>query len=323
MRIPALVQTTVFDVADWAPDADFPVFPQGARAKEAFNAPERPPEAAIVPNKRYLFKRSKRSYPDQFWGEVIAYRIGCLMGVQVPPAFVAQNSSTGITGALIEWFYSGNELFVHAGDFLQVVRPDYDRDRGIKHNLEDIRKLLQAMISQTANDINWRHWWIDALTFDALIGNTDRHQDNWGFIFGAIQDQKVKVRLSPLFDNGTSLGHERFPSKVASWDEARLRAFIDKGTHHVKWKFEIDKLPLNGHMTLLAHAIENWQGTVDLVRSRLDFDEDEMVNTIEDLAGLNSPVPLSAERLNFIVRLLRSRYKLLKELTNDPTEPPR
>jgi hypothetical protein len=34
--------------------------------------------------------------------------------------------------------------------------------------------------------------------FDALIGNTDRHHENWGLI--------NNERLSPLYDNGISLG---------------------------------------------------------------------------------------------------------------------
>ena len=80
MATTALVQTAVFDVARWEQDAEFGVFPQGARAKDAVFAPLLPSEPVLVGGKRYLFKRSKRSYPDQFWGEVIAYRVGCLLG---------------------------------------------------------------------------------------------------------------------------------------------------------------------------------------------------------------------------------------------------
>jgi len=123
MSITPHVQDQVFEVSTWERDAEFGVFPQGARAKDALFAPSVAPEPVIVPGKRYLFKKSKRSYPDQFWGEVIAYRIGCLLGVHVPPAFVATNAETGQAGALIEWFYEdGRERYVHGGDFMQLVR---------------------------------------------------------------------------------------------------------------------------------------------------------------------------------------------------------
>lgn len=209
MRIAAKIQTAAFDVATWAPDAEFAVFPQGARAKEAVVSPDPATEPAIVPGRRYLFKRSKSIYPDQFWGEVVAYRIGCLMGLSVPPAFAAWNSRTGICAALIEWFYEdGSEAFFWGGDFLEkIVRPGFDRDRGRQHNMKD--NVVMMRLFSKRLDTDWRQWWLDALTFDALIGNTDRHQDNWGLVF---ELRSGRIRLSPLFDNGTAMGHEYPPA---------------------------------------------------------------------------------------------------------------
>lgn len=47
MRIQPLIQTAVFNVADWEVDAEFGVFPQGARAKDAAFAPSSPHELVI------------------------------------------------------------------------------------------------------------------------------------------------------------------------------------------------------------------------------------------------------------------------------------
>jgi hypothetical protein len=60
-------------------------------------------------------------------------------------------------------------------------------------------------------------FWAKALTFDALIGNTDRHQDNWGIIITRQTEAPNKIkkmRISPVFDNGTSMGHEISPRAV-------------------------------------------------------------------------------------------------------------
>lgn len=313
MRIAPLRQGVPIDVVDWAPDAEYAVFPQGARAKEAYLAPPVVSDQVLVPNKRYLFKQSKRSYPDQFWGEVMAYRIGCLLGVVVPPAFHAFNSSTHVSAALIEWFYGGSEVFVQGGDFMLMVRPDYDRTKGTKHNLEDLRILMQALKSKQKFLDNWRQWWIDALLFDALIGNTDRHQDNWGIIFESNGPTDLVGRMSPLFDNGTSLGHERFVERVAGWDHAMVLRYIHRGTHHIKWSLSGDRL--DGHFLLLSHAIRTWGGTtLQLAKERLDFDEEELVICLQDLVHLPGPVPLSSGRLNFVIYLLRTRFRLLKNL---------
>lgn len=319
MSIQPLIQATAFDVADWEADAEFGVFPQGARAKDAVFAPVQPPEPVLVGGKRYLFKRSRRSYPDQFWGEVIAYRVACLMGLGVPPAFAAFNSSTGHSAALIEWFYrDGAELFVHGGDFMQRIRPDFDRDLGTKHNLQDVELLMRALVNTRALTQNWRQWWVEALLFDALIGNSDRHQDNWGLIFDApgAQAGRHACRLAPLFDNGTRLGHERFPDRVSGWTDARLDQYIERGTHHIKSSIGVGSI--EGHLALLSYVLQDWVTHLDfnLLRSRIDFRPCDLILCMEDLVNLAPPLPLSTERMRFVCRLLIRRLALLRDLLN-------
>lgn len=306
-------QAAAFDVAAWERD-EFEIFPQGARAKSALKTPHQPPDAVLRGSWRYLFKRSKRSYPDQFWGEVVAYRLGCLLGIRVPPAFAAFDSETGISGALIEWFYDENrESFILAGDFLQKLKPDFEREKGSDHNMRGNIVLLSALArsnkgTRSSFRDDWRQWWVDTLLFDALIGNTDRHQDNWGFIFG-----DGSIRLSPAFDNGTSLGSERFESRVSSWSEEQVDRYIAKGTHHVRWSRDNGELT-RSHFEVLQLALEKWPQTRDLARHRLNFPRRMLPESISDLTELDLPIPLSKGRFDFIVRLLTRRHELLQAL---------
>lgn len=324
-----LIQHAIYDVADWEIDAEFGVFPQGARAKDAVFAPQVPPEPVLRAGKRYLFKRSKRSYPDQFWGEAIAYRIGCLMGLDVPPAFAAINTRTGHCAALIEWFYvDGSELFVLGGDLLQQIQKDFDRGRGAQHNLQGVERLMRVLVHVGMLSQNWRQWWVEALLFDALIGNSDRHQDNWGLIFEArnhLLDPPalLQCRLAPLFDNGTSLGHERFPQRVADWTDARLDHYINKGTHHVK--STLGSGAIQGHLALLRFALDDWAPHIDRerLRQRMDFDPSDLISCFADLVQFPMPVPLTAERMNFLSRLLQRRHRLLVELLDVSAPSPR
>jgi hypothetical protein len=227
---------------------------------------------------------------------------------------------------LIEWFYrDGAELFALGGDFMQMLRPDFDRERGTQHNLQDVERLMRALVHTGALKQNWRQWWAEALLFDALIGNSDRHQDNWGLIFDAVGREPPLMppcRLAPLFDNGTSLGHERFPDRVAGWDEARLDQYVENGTHHIK--SSIGPASVQGHLALLRHVLDDWAQHIDLdlLRRRLDFSPDDLNLCVADLVHLPVPVPLSAERMRFVARLLHRRHALLKDLLNAPAAPP-
>ena len=313
-----LKQLVPIDIAGWQVDEEFAVFPQGARAKEAVFCPANPSGDCLVPSKRYLFKRSKASYPDQFWGEIVAYRIGCILEFEVPPAFAAWNSATAICGALIEWFYDdGREVSVHAGDFLARVHDDFDRDRGTTHNMRDNMQLLRALSMRGAIQENsWRQWWVNALAFDALIGNTDRHQDNWTMLFSTSTKGTVnfgKARLSPLFDNGTSLGHERFTDKVRDWNQSQFENYVNKGTHQVRWS--LDEPKLRGHFDLLARALNEWPDTKQYLITRISqITERDLENTINDLRRLDLPIPYCEDRHQFICKLLRIRLLKLKDL---------
>lgn len=315
MRIVPLVQQGVIAIGSWEIDAEFGTYPQGARAKEAFYAPDGPSEAVVVPGLRYLFKRSKRSYPDQFWGEVVAYRIGCLLGVDVPPAFAAYHEGSGHCGALIEWFYrDGEETLVHAGDMLQsVVQPDLDRKQGRRHNLKDNIRLLRLLAQQGVLKMDWRKWWVDALLFDCLIGNTDRHQDNWGFLFSR-GGSTPACRLTPLFDNGTSLGHERFPLRVASWSPDQFARYVRKGTHHVHRSLD-DPPGTRGHVELLSWMLAEWPETKDGARSRIaGIGIGEIREAIGDLLHIELPVPFGVGRMDFVLELLDLRLQGIKAL---------
>ncbi|MBF0372054.1 MAG: hypothetical protein HQL39_01400, partial [Alphaproteobacteria bacterium] len=171
---------------DWSPDEDFPVFPQGSRPKKTVIAPTVGLPDFLVPGHRYIFKYSVGRHPVQFWSEVIAYELGKLVGVVVPPAFVAIDGD-GKPGALIEFFYghpgSGTNLrYVHAKDYLTRLIPGFDEKKGREHNLMTNMRLCLFFEGKGAlrGSIIF---WAKTLVFDALIGNTDRHQENWGFLW--------------------------------------------------------------------------------------------------------------------------------------------
>lgn len=314
----------VVRVETWVPDYEYSVYPEGSRDKELLRCPEPRPHEALIAGHRYLFKQSRTVYPEQFWAEVIAYRIGLLTGVTVPPAFPAWNSETGVCGALIEWFYGflgvPTERYVSGGHFMHALIDDYDMKRGRQHNFHTIQTLCGAMARRPENgaprlQADWLHVWARCLTFDALIGNTDRHHENWGLLFeisgtGAV----ARVRVAPAFDNGTSLGMELNAAGIGRMTDVLLAEYIERGRHHLRW--DLNEPNRQSHLGMLQRLVAQHPRLRPDMIDVLTFDQASLEETLMNLPELEIPVPLSRERAAFMLRLtLARRDRLLAALT--------
>ena len=86
-------------------------------------------------------------------------------------------------------------------DFASLKNQMIDSERnGYGTELSDI---LYTFEEQTAVDsviLSERFW--DMFIVDALIGNWDRHNGNWGFLYDSVSDE---MTLAPVFDCGSSL----------------------------------------------------------------------------------------------------------------------
>jgi len=307
-------QIEVIDVTDWLVDDTHGIFPIGARDKQMLWSPA---EAipGIKPNWPYLFKCSRPAYPDQFWMECIAYLVGTELGFDVPKALPATSldfEGKVVCAALIEWFYDPKtQSFSHAADFFQNLMADFDNDKGTKHNLVDLKVICQEFELLMGIEQSWENWLNQLLLFDALIGNTDRHQENWGIIFNP--GLSSKVSLSPLFDNGTSLGHERFPAKVASWTQTRLERYIYDGEHHLRINNDDPKTRLN-HLESIRMLVNESEQNKAFVQQIMQTDFATMLAKLEYLCEIELEIPLSKQRFDWISRLLLCRHKLICEL---------
>lgn len=81
----------------------------------------------------------------------------------------------------------------------------------------ELSDILKTMEEQTAIDPpSLIEWFWDMFIVDALIGNWDRHNGNWGFLYDNNTD---KITLAPVYDCGSCL----FPQA----DEAIMKKTLD------------------------------------------------------------------------------------------------
>lgn len=99
---------------------------------------------------------------------------------------------------------------------IDLVRNGYGTD------LSDILDTIDRQQSLNRDELLERFW--DMFIVDALIGNWDRHNGNWGFLY----DEKTDaLELAPVFDCGSSL----YPQA----DEEMIEKILaDKGELHTR-----------------------------------------------------------------------------------------
>lgn len=97
----------------------------------------------------------------------------------------------------------------------------------------ELSDIMQAMEDQTAfpPELLKQHFW-NVFIVDALIGNWDRHNGNWGFLYNTTTDE---VTIAPIYDCGSSL----YPQA----DETIMRDTLDNQQQRDLRTFS---LPLSG-----------------------------------------------------------------------------
>lgn len=314
------------DITDWPDDDEYEsAYPEGARPKRTLFSPLSPTQKYIKPNWRHMFKRSAGRYPEQFWAEIIAYEVSRMLGIPVPPCYPAVDRTTGQCGALIEWFYKdGVESFYSAGNFFHKIIENFDRDKGTQHNLIDADTFNNKVLGKNSIYSFW-----SMMLFDCVIGNTDRHQDNWGYLLHAVELPKsvarrrgerfeVKWKFAPWFDNGTSLGHELLPGKFTRWDEGALTRYILRGQHHLR--LARDNLQRMGHMASLKFISEAHRDVAKLLIKRLrGFDSATLRASLNAMVDIEAPPggSLTKDRADFIHLLTVKRVNMAMEILNE------
>lgn len=184
----------------------------------------------VYNNKKYLVKfpdpiREKNkniSYINNAFSEYVGSSIFQIAG------FETQNTLLGI------YTYNGKEKIVCAcEDFTDENHILYEfenlalsanPDKKIETELtdimeviEEIKKLTQINLTITDN-IKEKFW--DMFIIDCLIGNTDRHNGNWGLL---INKRNNEAKFSPIYDCGSCLNPILEDSQIEEINETELK----------------------------------------------------------------------------------------------------
>lgn len=294
------------DVSRWPSDEDYPVFPIGSKPKRLLICPASQSDPFLIPGHKYLFKVASGWQKYQIWSEIISYEIAKYIGISVPPCFCAIDSNSMDFGVLVEFFYgypreNKSERLIHASDLLQRVGANkYDQKTGRPHYFRQNVAISRAFVGSEKSF----EWWGTTFAFDALIGNTDRHPENWGFVINGAGDQR-QTSFAPIFDNGTSLGYERTEASLSSLVGDNLTRYVLRGTHHCAWDASDRKGGLHFELCAKLAALDRHAGAA--VKNVIQLNMAYVSDVLEWCCRFDSPTPFTANRAEFVLRLVDAR----------------
>lgn len=175
-------------------------------------------------------KNKALSYANGCISEYIGCHIFESIGINVQKTLLGTyrvNGKEKIVVACKDFTESGIVL----QDFASLKNTIIDSEHnGYGTELNDIMKAIEEQ--QAIDPQLLKEWFWNVFIVDALIGNWDRHNGNWGFLYNVNTDE---MNIAPIFDCGSCL----FPQA----DETIMKATVE---NKAEQDLRIFSIPLSG-----------------------------------------------------------------------------
>jgi len=259
---------------------------------------------------RWLFKQPRQEAEKmEHLAEKIAQELADL--IHVPCARTELAEYGDIRGTVSKDVQASGEVVVHGNEIIagRVMGYDVDRKRRTSdHTFERIREAIMQVCKGTCEEV--MRQFTGYLVLDALIGNTDRHHENWALLR---RESKAGVtyRLAASFDHASSLGREmKDERRRRILDQCQIDVYIAKGQGAI----------------YLADLGEQTLCPMDLVRY-LTVSNPELFRssgvtldsvTSENVDGILSRIPagwISEAQRAFVSKLVQVTRQMLSDVT--------
>lgn len=148
----------------------------------------------------HAVKNPNLSYTNSCISEYLGCHIFNMLGVKAQETLLGVYEFHGKVRNVVACkdFTSINTIFI---DFASVKNQIIDSaSNGYGTELADILDTIEKQNAVDHKELK-EHFW-DMFVIDAFIGNWDRHNGNWGFLYNQENDE---MKIAPIFDCGSSL----------------------------------------------------------------------------------------------------------------------
>ena len=257
----------------------------------------------IYNKKRYLVKfpdpiigeNTNLSFKNNAFSEYVGSNVFQLSG------FNTQNTILG------KYTYNGKEKIVCAcEDFtdddnilyeFESLALSTNPDKKIETELTDIMEVIEESKMINSKETKDKFW--DMFVIDSIIGNTDRHNGNWGFILNKKTNQ---VTFAPIYDCGSCLNPIYEDSQIENLTEQELKNLAINCYSCIK---------VNGKKINYMSYINQMKEEMCNEAIKRVF-EDIKIDKI--LAFIDEIDAISMVRKEFYKRLIKYRYDIIKKV---------
>ena len=262
----------------------------------------------------YPSRNKEMSYTNGCVSEYIGCHIFDSIGIPVQETLLGTYTKNGkemIVVACKDFTSSGIVL----QDFASLKNTIIDSEHnGYGTELSDI---LRAMEEQRAiNPRKLKEWFWDIFIVDALIGNWDRHNGNWGFLYEVDTD---RMKIAPVYDCGSCLfpqADEVIMQKVLDEQEERDLRIFQIPLSGIK----IDGNKINYHIFLSSlkypdcnRALKRIAPKIDLKKIYAIIDDTPYITDLQKAFYKTMLTERKEKIIDFAFKKLRKRERTMKQ----------
>ena len=284
---------------EWEKSSDFEAM--GTREKFWYSKPD--------DETNWLFKYP-RSNTGEHWAEKIASEVASEMGITHAKVELAEFQNK--RGSVTESFARGGRTLYHGNQMLEAAVEGYalqEKFRESNHTLANIWKVMDSVFVESNVARRAKFVIAEYTVLDALIGNTDRHHENWGILRRRTSDGRRRF-VAPSYDHASSLGRELLDERRnLLLAENRVGNYAEKGHGAIYWSEEERRGP--SPLELVRRAADTYPDLFRPASQKLARVDEEVFRQIVD--RIPSDWMTSSARM-FAIELMRYNYEKLREI---------
>ena len=258
----------------------------------------------VINNDLYMMKLPSRalkndhlSYSNSSVSEYLGSHLFNMFGVEAQDTILGTFVYNNVERVAVACKDFEKDGFV-LKDFASIKNQIIDSNsNGYGTELSDILETIEKQQIIDPIVLNNHFWMMFAI--DALIGNWDRHNGNWGLLYNQETDE---VKLAPIFDCGSCLypqiDEEMIKKCLKDKKELSLRVFEFPTSAILQGGRRI-----NYYRFITSHEYIECDKAIQKIKKIIDFDKiDALIDEIECI---------SFEHQLFLKTIIRERYNAL------------